>query len=200
MEGVPLPEAAAVAADEAHLARRELEARPPHQRAVAEDPHRRRQLRALRLPRGRGGGGEGRAWRRLRALLGELRVALHLGAAAVAVSRLGRRGALKAARAARPAPPARVMQRGREVSRRRAWGKAGRGLRQAGCPARGPPVRQRRVPHSRPGMPGDRPLPERRGRRSRARHAQREKLGCNERAGPPQQPAPRSRLWLYPRA
>lgn len=113
MEGVALPEAAAVAADEAHLARRELEARPPHQRAVPEDPHRRRQLRlrALRLPRGRrgrggGGGGEERGGRRqrlrpARALLGALRVALHVGGGVGCNSRggVGARGAARAAAA-----------------------------------------------------------------------------------------------------
>lgn len=74
VERVSLPEAPAVPADEAHLARRELEARPPHQRAVPEDPHGLRQLRAARLPRDRGGEERGG---RLRRFLQGQRVSLH---------------------------------------------------------------------------------------------------------------------------
>lgn len=109
VEGVPLPEAAAVAADEAHLARREFEARPPHQRAVPEDPHRRRQLRLRARRLAEGGGGEERGRGRL---LGALRVADHGGAGGGARCSSGgtrRRGPLTAGRAARPAPsPARL--------------------------------------------------------------------------------------------
>lgn len=106
MEGVSLPEAAAVAADEAHLARRELEARPPHQRAVPEDPHRWRQLRlrARRLPEGRGGE-QRRRGALLRPPLGALRVARHGGGGARCPwGGTRRRGPLKGGRAGAPPP------------------------------------------------------------------------------------------------
>lgn len=117
------------------------------------------------------------------------------------MERLGRRGALKAARAARPAPPGTgdaTREGGFAVPE---WGKAGRGLRQAGLSGTARTVRQRWVRDSRLGMPGDQPLQkEHRGRWSRASCARKGEAGV-EGAGQlsagacPTLPA----LALYPR-